>query len=46
MEAHEEPKSNNWSEFRAASRTSCSPSSDQAEEEGVLGSEMGVHVCE
>jgi hypothetical protein len=45
MEAHEEPESINWLEFRAAFPCiSCSPGSYQGK--GVLGSEIGDHVCE
>jgi hypothetical protein len=48
VEAHEEPESINWPEFKAAFRAHhvCSPGSDQAKEEEVSGSETGVHVCE
>jgi hypothetical protein len=47
VEAHEEPEYINWPEFRAAFPcTSCSPRSDQAEEERVSKSKIGVHVCE
>jgi hypothetical protein len=43
VEALEEPESINWPEFRAAFRA---PGSNRAKEEGVLGSKIGVHVCE
>jgi hypothetical protein len=47
VEAHEEPESINFLEFRAVFPcTSCSPRSDQAKEERVSRSELGVHVCE
>jgi hypothetical protein len=45
VEAHEEPESINWPEIRAAFHAHHVPR-DQAKEEGVSGSEIGVHVYE
>jgi hypothetical protein len=47
VEAHEEPERINWPEFIAAFYTHhVPPRSYQAEEEGVLRSKIGAHVCE
>jgi hypothetical protein len=45
VEAHEEPESINWPEFRVAFRAH-HVLQYQAKEKGVLESEIGVHVCE
>jgi hypothetical protein len=46
VEAHEEPKSINSSEFRAAFRAHHVPPRSYQAEEGVSRFEIGVHVCE
>jgi hypothetical protein len=47
VEAHEEPESINWPEFRAAFRAHhVPPKSDQTEEERISRSKTGVHACE